>query len=158
MKERYIPIRPGIEEHLIRGRMSFFELGIYILIHLQADYRTGVWHGSAPRLLATCPRGTTLRKVQRAMERMGELGYLKCFRGQGERGNTSYLIDKFTVRLGALTGQRLNADNSSSCKTPSYDLVALDDAPNDAPSDALSRSKKKERKKRKTKPCGKARR
>src|SRR6516164_5933221 len=104
MKERYIPVRPGIEEHLIRGRLGFFEFGIYIVIHLQADYRTGIWHGSALRLLATCSRGSTLRKVQRALERMEKLGYLKCFRRQGERGNTGYLINKFTIRSGALTG------------------------------------------------------
>jgi len=140
MKERYVPLRPGIEEHLVRGAMSVCELGIYSLIHLQADYRTGIWRGSAPRILATAPRGASLRQIQRALEHFQELGYLKSFRPRGARGNTAYLIDKFTVRSGALKGHKLNAAKSESWQHPLYELVAEDVAEGDA----LSRSKKKE--------------
>jgi hypothetical protein len=101
MKERSVPIRPGIEEHLVRGAMSLCEFGIYALIHIQADYRTGIWRGSAPRIVATAPRGASLRQIQRALEHFEELGYLKCFRVQGARGNTPYLIDKFNGPSGA---------------------------------------------------------
>jgi hypothetical protein len=148
MKERSVPIRPGIEEHLIRGAMSAEEFGIYVLIHIQADYRTGKWHGSAPRIVATMPRGASLRKVQRTLQHFEDVGYLKSFRAQGVRGNTAYLIDKFTVRSGALRGYRLNAAKSESSGRPFYELVAEDDAETVAvtvaESDALSRSKKKE--------------
>jgi hypothetical protein len=132
--------------------MSLCEFGIYAVIHIQADYRTGIWSGSAPRILATAPRGASLRQIQRALERFEELGYLKSFRVQGARGNTPYLIDKFTVRSGALKGQRLNAAKSESWQRPVYELVAEDDAVHVAQGvaqgvaqdDALSRSKKKE--------------
>jgi hypothetical protein len=148
MKERSVPIRPGIEEHLVRGAMSLCEFGIYALIHLQADYRTGIWRGSAPRILATAPRGASLRKIQRALEHFEVLGYLKSFRVQGARGNTAYLIDKFTVRSGALKGYRVNAAKSESWQRPVYEIVADDDtvpvAESVAEHDALSRSKKKE--------------
>src|SRR6516225_5219910 len=127
MKERSVPIRPGIEDHLVRGDMSLCEFGVYVLIHVQADYRTGIWRGSAPRILATAPRGASLRQIQRTLERFEELGYLKSFRVQGARGNTPYLIDKFTVRSGALKGQRLNAAKSESWQHPYYELVAEDD-------------------------------
>lgn len=152
MKERSVPIRPGIEEHLVRGAMSLCEFGIYALIHIQADYRTGIWRGSAPRILATAPRGASLRQVQRALEHFEAMGYLKSFRVQGARGNTPYLIDKFTVRSGALKGYRVNAAKSESWQRPFYELVAEivteDDAvpvaEGVAEHDALSRSKKKE--------------
>jgi len=148
VKERYIPIRPGIEEHLVRGAMSLCEFGVYALIHIQADYRTGIWRGSAPRILATAPRGASLRQVQRALEHFEEIGCLKSFRVQGARGNTPYLIDKFTVRSGALRGYRVNASRSESWQRPFYELVAEDDTvpvtEGVAEDDALSRSKKKE--------------
>jgi hypothetical protein len=73
---------------------------------------------------------------------------LKSFRAQGARGNTPYLIDKFTVRSGALKGYRVNASKSESWQRPFYELVAEvvteDDAVPVAEHDALSRSKKKE--------------
>jgi hypothetical protein len=159
MKERSVPIRPGIEDHLVRGALSLSEFGIYTLIHIQADYRTGIWRGSAPRILATAPRGASLRKIQRALEHLEELGYLKSFRPQGVRGNTPYLIDKFTVRSGALKWRRLNAAQSASWRDPCYDLVAEDDAQTVADSaaehDALSRRKKKEETGKKENPAAK---
>jgi hypothetical protein len=159
VKERSVPIRPGIEEHLVRGAMSLCEFGIYALIHIQADYRTGIWQGSAPRIVATAPRGVSLRQVQRALERFEELGYLKSFRAQGARGNTPYLIDKFTVRSGGLKGYRVNAAKSESWQRPFYELVAEDDAvpvtEGVTEHDALSRSKKKEVKRKNENPAAK---
>ena len=132
--------------------MSLCEFGVYALIHIQADYRTGIWRGSAPRILATAPRGASLRQVQRALEHFESMGYLKSFRVHGARGNTPYLIDKFTVRSGALKGYRVNVAKSESWRRPFYELVtevvAEDDAvpvaEGVAEDDALSRSKKKE--------------
>jgi hypothetical protein len=128
LKERYIPIRPGILEHLLRGDVSAFEFGVYVIVHLQADYGTGIWRGSAPRVLNSAPRGAELRKVQRALEHLTELGLLKHFHQHGQRGNFPFLINKFTVRSGALTGMRLNADKSKSWQSPVYESCADDDA------------------------------
>jgi hypothetical protein len=152
VNERFVPIRPGIEEHLVRGDMSLCEFGVYALIHIQADYRTGIWRGSAPRILATAPRGASLRQVQRALEHFENMGYLKSFRVHGARGNAPYLIDKFTVRSGALKGYRVIVAKSESWQRPFYELVTEVVAEHDAvpvadgvaEHDALSRSKKKE--------------
>jgi hypothetical protein len=128
MRERYIPIRPGILEHLLRGDISAFEFGVYVIVHLQADYRTGIWRGSAPRIIASAPRGAELRKTQRALEHLTELSLLKPFTSQGKRGNYPVLINKFTVRSGALTGMRLNASKSNSWEHPVYESCADGDA------------------------------
>jgi hypothetical protein len=132
VRERYIPIRPGILEHLLRGDVSAFEFGVYVIVHLQADYRTGIWRGSAPRVLNSAPRGSDLRKIQRAIEHLAEIGLLKPFTSQGKRGNYPVLINKFTVRSGALTGMRLNACRSNSWEHPVYEPCADGDA-EDAP-------------------------
>ena len=55
VKERFVPIRCGIAEHLLRGDISAFEFGVYVIVHLQADYSTGIWRGSAPRILNSAP-------------------------------------------------------------------------------------------------------
>jgi hypothetical protein len=152
VRERYVPIRPGIAEHLLRGDISLFEFGVYVLIHLQADYRTGVWLGSAPRVLHSAPRGAKLRDVQRALERLSDLGFLKHFHQQGQRGNFAVLINKFTVRSGALTGLRLNADKSESWRKPVHESCADVDADDSADARAEDapiqevRSKKEETK------------
>jgi hypothetical protein len=136
VKERYVPIRPGILEHLLRGDISAFEFGVYVIVHLQADYRTGIWRGSAPRILNSAPRGAKLREVQRALEHLTELGLLKHFHQHGQRGNFAFLINKFTVRSGALTGMRLNAAKSESWQSPAYDSCADADADDSADGDA----------------------
>ena len=134
--ERYVPIRLGIEDHLLRGDLSLMEFGVYVTVHLQADYRTGIWMGSAPRLMATAPRGINLRDVQRALEHLEELHYLKSFRKHGQRGNTHYLIHKFTVRSGALTGMRLNALQSVCWERPVYEHCAVNGTDGGADTDA----------------------
>jgi hypothetical protein len=132
VKERSVPIRLGIAEHLLRGDISAFEFGVYVIVHLQADYSTGIWRGSAPRILNSAPRGAKLREVERALEHLTELGLLKHFHKHGQRGNFPFLINKFTVRSGALKGMRLNADKSDSWRHPKYELCADVDADDDA--------------------------
>lgn len=149
MREHYVPIRPGILEHLLRGDISAFEFGVYVIIHLQADYASGIWRGSAPRILNSAPRGAKLRDVQRAIEHLTNLGLLKHFHRHGQRGNFAFLINKFTVRSGALTGMRLNAAKSDSWKHPVYERCADGDADDDAQDAPIQevRSKKKEKNK-----------
>ena len=163
MKERYIPIRPGILEYLLRGDISAFEFGVYVIIHLQADYGTGLWQGSAPRILNSAPRGAKLREVQRALEHLSELGLLKHFHQHGKRGNFPFLINKFTVRSGALTGMRLNAGRSESWQSPMYESCAdvdTDDSADvraqDAPIQEVRRKKEQGREKQSAATAGAA--
>jgi len=149
-KERYVPIRPGIMEHLLRGDISALEFGVYVIIHLQADFSTGIWRGSAPRILNSAPRGSDLRKVQRAIEHLAEIGLLKPFTVQGKRGNYPVLINKFTVRSGALIGMRLNAYKSNSWEHPVYELCADSDAESDAQDAPSQEVRRKEVRKRTT--------
>jgi hypothetical protein len=110
----YIPIYTGlIHGYAETAKLSAYQLGLYVTIHAQADFSTGVWMGSAARLLATVPRDNSLQACQRALRHMCELGLLKDFRATGVRGNTAYLINKFKIRSGERSGQTLNADIST---------------------------------------------
>jgi hypothetical protein len=124
----YAILRSGILEHLLAGKLGYPEVGVYATIHLQADFSTGVWVGSAPRLFAAAPRGTSLRQIQRWMRTLVEIGFLRPFHEQGSRGNYPVLIDKYDVKVGALRGMRLNAWKSEFWKKPFYEPCADDDA------------------------------
>jgi hypothetical protein len=148
VKERSVPIRPGILEHLLRGDISAFEFGIYVIVHLQVTYSTGIWRGSAPRILNSAPRGARLREIQRALEHLTQLGLLKHFHKHGQRGNFPFLINKFTVRCGALKGMRLNAEKSQSWHCPVYEPCADGDTDvrtHDAPIQEVRGKKKEQR-------------
>lgn len=147
----FIKLRRGLEKHLVRGRLGFLELGVYTTLHLQADYRTGIWVGSAPRLLATAPRGTDLRAVQRAVQRLVEIEFIRTFHIPGARGNYHCLIHKYEPSFGALKGMRLNALRSVSWQSPVYELCAEHDAEHDAEdAPSLDLRSKKEKKQEKT--------
>lgn len=123
----FAKIRAGLEDHLIAGCIGFFEAGVYTTIHLQADFKSGLWIGSAPRLLATAGRGASLRAVQHALERLAEIQFLRAFHIPGTRGNYPVLIHKYEPSFGALKGMRLNAVASEDWRHPVYEPVAEGD-------------------------------
>lgn len=131
MKSGFIQIRRGLEEHIVNGNVGLFEAGVYLTIHLQANFQSGLWIGSAARLLATAPRGATLRAVQRALNRLSKIKFIRVFHRHGVRGNYRVLIDKYEP-FGALKGKRLNAWKSESWQKPFYEPCALSDAVTDA--------------------------
>ncbi len=131
-------IRGGILDHLLAGSISFTELGVYLVIHLQVDFRTGVWRGSAPRLTAAAPRGVNLREVQRALQNLVAQGFLKSFHVRGKRGNFCVLVDRYEIKIGALKGKRLIAAKSTDWRNPHYESCAESVAEDDADSDAES--------------------
>jgi hypothetical protein len=133
---RFIVLR-DIQDHEIRGDLSFFELGVYSVIHFQTEFSSGVWIGSAARVHATAPRGSSLRDVQRAIEHLEELRFLRSFRVRGQRGNAPHLVHKYEPLMGALKGKRLNAFFSDDWRHPVYESCALSDALPDALSDTL---------------------
>jgi hypothetical protein len=136
MSKGFVQIRRGLEQHLISGSIGLFEVGAYLVMHLQADFETGIWTGSAPRLQATAPRGASLRDVQRAIERLSEIKFVRVFHVQGQRGNYRVLIHKYEPQFGALKGKRLNAFASESWCNPVYEVCAEAVTENGAESDA----------------------
>jgi hypothetical protein len=121
MSKRFAVMR-DLLDHLEAGKIGAFDLGLYTIIHWQTDFKTGIWWGSAPKLLAAAPRGTTLRRVQESLVTLIRIGFLKAFRTPGKRGNYPVLISKYSVRTGVLRGKRLNAVKSTDWRNPCYEL------------------------------------
>jgi hypothetical protein len=132
----YAIIKSGALDYLLRGEISYLDFGVYAVIHLQADFSTGIWWGSAPRLVAAAPRGTTLREVQRCVQTLEQIRFLRPFHEHGARGNYPVLINKYDVKMGALKGKRLNAWKSESWRKPLYESCAEVDADTHAEGDA----------------------
>jgi hypothetical protein len=125
-----------LQDHLEAGRISLFDLGVYTVIHWQADFKTGVWRGSAPKIHATGPRGASLRDIQRSIQTLTRIGFLRTFHKHGQRGNYPAIISKFQPLSGALRGKRLNAVKSDDWRRPVYESCVLTDALTDAVPDA----------------------
>jgi hypothetical protein len=127
-----------LQDHLKRGRLGPFELGVYQIIHWQADFKKGIWWGSAPAIHGVAPRGCSLRDIQRAIRQLTEIGFLVPFHKRGRRGNFPVLIHKYEPLIGALKGKRLNALVSSDWRKPVYEERAENGTENDADTDAVS--------------------
>src|SRR5213592_3242151 len=70
----FIPLFLGLWDYVYRGQLNYFELALYVTIHRQCDWSTGVWMGSAVKLRSLSPAEGSLRKYQRALEKMVRLG------------------------------------------------------------------------------------
>lgn len=132
MANRRFAVMRDLQDHLEAGRISAFDLGIYVIVHWQADFRTGLWRGSAAKIHATAMRGCSLRDIQRAIENLKRIGFLVPFHTPGRRGNYPVLIHKYRPLSGALRGRELNALKTIDWRAPVYDLCAVTDAETDA--------------------------
>jgi hypothetical protein len=121
----FIQIRSGLSEHLLNGALDAFTVSVYLIILMQVDFETGVWTDSAARLLASAPRGASLRDMQRALELLEKIGFIRIFHRHGQRGNYRALINKYEPKTGALTGKRLNAAKSDDWRHPVYEVCAV---------------------------------
>jgi hypothetical protein len=126
IKGGFAIIRSGILDYALRGEISLLDAGVYLTIHLQTNFSTGIWWGSASRVLAAAPRGIILRDVQRSIQTLTGCLFLRPFHEHGARGNYPVLLHKYDVRIGALRGKRLNAWKSDSWRNPVYEVCADD--------------------------------
>lgn len=128
MANGFTIIRRGLLDHLESGSLSLPDLGVYLILHLQCDFRTGIWIGSAEKIRVACPRSTTIRAIQKSISRLRKIGFVKTFSTRGKRGNYPLILDKYVVQSGALTGRRLNASLTTDWRRPVYEAGADRDA------------------------------
>src|ERR1051326_6495562 len=129
----YVRLRRGLLEHLENGRMTYMQAGVYSVMLLQADHKTGIWWGSAMKLYAMS-RGdgetesgedtrnmAERRKLNRCLSRLEDGGYIKRFIVKGKIGNYAVLINKFMCSGGVNDGKTLNAAKSEDWRRPVYE-------------------------------------
>lgn len=94
--KHFVRLRFGLKDHIKTGKMQGQDLGIYVALHLHADYQTGVvYHISAP-YLATFLR-ESVHKVRRSLCRLEKSGYIKRFGHRGQVSGYDILIDRYLL-------------------------------------------------------------
>jgi hypothetical protein len=123
MSRGWYPRRRGILEHLNNGRISLLDAGVHDFLCLTCDYRTGVAFGSAEKVRALCPRDTSLRTVQRSLDRLEKIGWIKRFRTPGARGNYPILVGKYFVTDASLTWFSVSLEKTDDWRDVQFDVV-----------------------------------
>lgn len=99
MSAGFVKLRRGILEHL-PDRMTFEEYGIYSLIILNADHRTGFWRGCA--LALSKQVGKSERWCQRVLASLRRKGYIT---GEPSKGRGQYMlsVEKYFEKASVVT-------------------------------------------------------
>jgi len=121
--DAYTPIRNGILDHLQLGRLTPLEFGVYVLLHLRANWSTGVCSTCALTLACQFGDSTSKRQIQDALARLRRKGYINYPKGVGSRGGYDVLIHKYEPRQGRLCGTRLDAWKHGPLCKPEYEPV-----------------------------------
>jgi hypothetical protein len=115
----FVKLRRGILEHYQDGKVSAYEFHIYVLIILEADYRTGVWCGSGKKLSALYRM--SLRTCQDVLAKLEGKRYIRRFMTFGKHGNYPVLVNKYQCTDSAGNEVYLNAMKSKDWRNPIYD-------------------------------------
>jgi hypothetical protein len=98
----WYPRRRGILEHLENGTIGALDLAIHDLLCLTAEHKTGLARCSARKIQKLTPRDLDtpagLRAIQRSLNHLEEIGFIKRWMNKGKRGNYPVLIARFYVQ------------------------------------------------------------
>lgn len=125
--------RRGILEHLESGRISLLDLAVHDYLNLKANLvigtsfsiPAGVCITSARAIHATCPSQISERAVQRSLEHLRKIGWIKTWGIRGKRGNYPVLVCRGSVHDLSGNEYRVNAQGTTDWRHPAY--VAVDD-------------------------------
>jgi hypothetical protein len=117
----WYPRRRGAGDHLASARISLFDDGLHDFLCMNAQARVdpssktppGVWIGSARKIWLLTGRQGTEREIQRSLQKLERIGWIKRWIKSGQRGDYPILIAKFVV-----TGPRQKAQNSEEVAAP----------------------------------------
>jgi len=125
----FVPLFIGLREHLGRGKMTPMDLGIYVALHLNCDFETGICYTNAPGIVwmfggksqfgANENEATTQKKVQKSLSRLRQRAYIN-YESDGTRNFYPILINKYLVRMGRNAGKYLDAFAPGSLTNPVF--------------------------------------
>lgn len=119
----FIPVQAELFEQIGEGELNPTEFACYMMILFQADYETGFWRGSAPKLEVAWAGQIAERSIQVALKSLCEKGFLKSFHRKGVRSNYLVAIHNYMIRFGDFKGFRLNALATVHSNDPIYEPV-----------------------------------
>ncbi len=126
MTKGFYKRRRGILEHLEAGEISLLDLAVHDFLCLRANavvgngspLPPGVWIGSAKAIHALCPRQISLRAIQRSLEHLEKLRWLKRWVSPGRMGNYPILIARFHVHDLSSKEYVINAEATTDWRNP----------------------------------------
>lgn len=127
MTSGYVKFRRGLQEHVINGRMTIMEYGVFCWLLQSADDSSGFWWGSAKAL--ACQVRLTPRNARYLLESLEKKGYLKRFNELRQKGNYAVGIWRFVCSRGASKDKSLNILLTSDWRHAVYELVPTDCPP-----------------------------
>lgn len=122
--------RRGVYEHIMDGTIDLLEDGIHDFLCLGANLviggdsskPAGICFSSAPAIHAHCRR-VSERTIQRCLEHLETINWIKTFRAPNQRGNYPVLICRATVHNLSGDEYRVNADATVDWRHPVYEPV-----------------------------------
>lgn len=121
--EGFTQIRNGIAEHLRARKLTVLEFGVYVLLHLRANFETGIYMGCALTLAYEAGESRKEQSFKHVLRRLKRKGYINYPRGRGERGGYPILIHKYEPTVGRWSGFRLDAwKHGAECR-PEYTRI-----------------------------------
>lgn len=122
--------RRGILEHIEAGKIDLLENGIHDFLSLKANLLigsdcsipVGCVYTSAPAIHAHCKR-VSQRTIQRILEHLEAIGWIRTFREPNQRGNYLTLICRASVHDLFGNEYRINAEATTDWRHPVYEPV-----------------------------------
>src|SRR4051794_8761323 len=119
--DNFTPIRNGLWDHIREGKLCPFDLGIYVFLHLRADWASGIYRGCALTIAHGFNDPSLKLHINKALIRLRDRHYINYPKGNGTRGGYPILIHKYEVTVGELSGTRLNAWKHGTLARPEYE-------------------------------------
>jgi hypothetical protein len=133
MSTGYYKRRRGILEHLEDGTISLLDLAVHDYLNLKANLvmgngsslPPGVCITSAVAIHATCPSQISERAIQRSLEHLEDIGWIRRWNVRGKRGNYPVLVCRASVH--DLSGNELRVDGTKTTDWRNPVLVSVGD-------------------------------
>jgi len=74
--DNFTPIRNGLSEHIKLGRLGPYDLGVYLFLHLHADWATGIYTGSALGIAFGFGDSCIKKHIQKSLRRLRDRVYI----------------------------------------------------------------------------------
>lgn len=101
----FTKIRNGLLEHVEAQQFTPGDLGVYLYLHMRANWRTGICWTNCQSIATTF--GCEKWEINESFQRLRAKGYINYPHGNGRRGNYPVAISNAEPTLGLLKGWRL---------------------------------------------------
>ena len=126
IQEGFTKLTETVRRAVGRGIKDPFDLGVYAHLKMEADWSTGIYHGTALTIAYRFGNLKLHPKIKRSTLRLRKSRLINYQVAAGKRGAYDVLIDGFQVTIGGLKGQYLNAWSHSSLAKPEYEDAACE--------------------------------